>query len=421
MKQNNYVMTGRCCGPFNERLHAALLIGILLIATGCTPAPLRNARNEFYGGRPDKASEILDKASEISHKDRLLFLMEKGLILHHQGLYRESTSVFLEASRLIEQQEIINMGRQAGSMVTTEWLTEYKGEYSERLWVHTYLMMNFLLLHNDEAALVEAKQSLQVFDQHPETLSDDFFTRGLIALCYENLGLINDAFIEYRKLAELMDNPGPSARKLYQFGRELGFHEEADLYKKYIPEEDLDRISETPGTELVLFISRGRSPVKIPGNIILPPSIRFSFPRYEDTGRSFSDRVVIDTSAGSPADPISTDVGKVLKASLKERAAMIIAKETARVAAKEAISQEVGKSHDTTAEIVVRGIFFIMEEPDTRCWQTLPARLDMIRLTLKKGVQNVTVAIGSENRTISLTDEEISSDRRIYRSIRVYN
>lgn len=414
-------MTGLLYGPFNERLYAALLIGILIIAAGCTSAPLRNARNEFYAGSPEKAAEILDKAGDYSHRDKLLFLMEKGLILHHQGLYLESTSVFMEASRLIEQQDIINVGRQAGSMVTTEWLTEYKGEYSERLWVHTYLMMNFLLLKNDEAALVEAKQALQVFDKHPEALSDDFFTRGLIALCFENLGLIDDAFIEYKKLAELMDNPGAAAGKVYQLGIELGFHEDAELYKKYMPEKDPGRANKTPDTELVLFISRGKSPVKIPGNIIIPPSIRFSFPQYADSENSFSDRVMIDTSAGPAADTISTDVGKVVKASFKERAAIIIAKETARAAAKEAISQQVGNRYDTSAEIVLRGIFFLMEEPDTRSWQTLPARLEMMRLTLKKADQNVTISIGGEKRTISLTDEEISSGRRIYRSIRVYN
>jgi hypothetical protein len=218
-----------------------------------------------------------------------------------------------------------------------------------------------------------------------------------------------------------MDNPGPAAGKVYQLGMELGFHEDAELYKKYIPEKNLGLANETPGTELVLFLSRGRSPVKIPGNIIIPPSIRFSFPQYADSESSFSYRVVIDTSAGPSGDTISTDVGKVVKASFKERAALIIAKETARAAAKEAISQQVGNKYDTSAEVVLRGIFFLMEEPDTRSWQTLPARLEMIRLRLKKADQNVTISIGGENKTISLTDEEISSGRRIYRSIRVYN
>lgn len=408
-------------GPFNKRIYAALLTGILLTAAGCTSAPLRNARNEFYGGSPDKASEILDNVKRISKRDRLLFLMEKGLILHHQGLYKESTAVLLEASELIERQEIINVGRQAGSMVTTEWLTEYKGEYSERLWVHTYLMMNFLLLHNNEDALVEAKQALQVFEKYPEALSDDFFTRGLIALCFENLGLNNDAFIEYSKLAGLMDDPAPVAKKLYQLGTELGFHEEAELYKKYIPEEELDRAGEPSYDELVLFISLGRSPVKIPGNIVVPPSIRFSFPRYADTESSFLDTAITGTSAVPPGVSLSTDVGRVLRASLKERAAVIIAKETARAAAKEVISQKAGNEYGDSAEIGLRAIFFILEEPDTRSWQTLPARLALIRLPREQAGQNMTISIGDGNRTISLTDKEISSGQRVYRSIRVYN
>jgi hypothetical protein len=421
MKHNNCVKTGLRCGPFNECIFAVLLISIFLIATGCTSAPIRKARNEFYGGSPEKASEILDKVKKISKRDRLLFLMEKGLILHHQGLYEKSTSVLLEASGLIEKQEIINVGRQAGSLVTTEWLTEYKGEYSERLWVHTYLMINFLLLHNYEDALVEAKQALQVFEKHPEALSDDFFTRGLIALCFENLGLNNDAFIEYRKLAELMDDPGPVAGKLYQLGTELGFDEEVEQYKEYIHVEDPEKVNKSPYAELVLFISQGRAPVKIPGNIVIPPSIRFSFPRYEDTESSFLNEAIINTSAGSPGDSISTDVGKVIRASFKKRAAMIIAKETARAAAKEAIAQKAGNEHDVVAEIALRAIFFLLEEPDTRSWQTLPAGLEMIRLPLEQADQNMTISIGEENRTITLTEKEISSGRRIYRSIRVYN
>ncbi len=414
-------MTGLCCGPFRKPLYAVLLISILLISASCTSAPLRNARSEFYGGSPHKASEILDNVRKISKRDRLLFLMEKGLILHHQGHYEKSTAAFLEASELIRQQEVINAGRQAGSMVTTEWLTEYKGEYSERLWVHTYLMMNFLLLQNNEAALVEAKQALEVFEKHPEALSDDYFTRGLIALCFENIGLNDDAYIEYRKLAEHMDGPGPVAGKLYQLGTELGIHEEADRYKTYIPEEDLDRAGKASYAELVLFISQGRAPVKIPGNIVIPPSIRFSFPRYKDSDGNVSDTAITGIPAGPPGFSISTDLEKVARASFKKRAAMVIAKETARAAGKEVMSRKAGKEYGDTAEIILRAIFFILEEPDTRSWHTLPAGLALIRLPLEQAGQSMAISIGGSSRTISLTDKEINSGRRVYRSIRVYN
>jgi hypothetical protein len=327
----------------------------------------------------------------------------------------------LKASRLIERQKIINATRQVGSLITSELLTEYKGEYSERLWVHTYLMINFLLMRHYEDALVEAKQALQVFERYPEALSDDFFTRGLIALCFENLGLNNDAFIEYKKLAELMLDPTPVARKLYQFGTELGFQEEADLYKKYMPAEEIGRVNKTPYAELVLFISQGKSPEKIPGNIVLPPSIRFSFPQYEDSESSFFNREIIDLSGEYFGDSISTDIGKVVRASFKKRIAGIIAKETVRVAAKEVIAQKVGDESHLAVEIILRAFFFILEEPDTRSWQTLPAKLTMIRLPLEQADQNMTISIGGEKRIISLSDEEIRSSRRIYRSIRVYN
>ena len=88
--------------------------------------------------------------------------------------------------------------------MTTEWLTEYKGEYGERLLVHTYQMMNYLLIGKHEDALVEAKQALEIYGKYP-SCSNDYFTRALIAHCYEALGEINDAYIEYKKLSQIMN------------------------------------------------------------------------------------------------------------------------------------------------------------------------------------------------------------------------
>jgi hypothetical protein len=76
----------------------------------------------------------------------------------------------------------------------------YKGEYCERLWIHTFLMMNFLLQYKYDSALVEAKQALEVFDKYPGSLEGDYFTRALIALCYENMNLWDDVRIEYEKI-----------------------------------------------------------------------------------------------------------------------------------------------------------------------------------------------------------------------------
>ena len=113
---------------------------------------------------------------------------KKGAILHHAGDFAGSTKMLLRATTLMREQDIISAGQQTASLVTTEWLTDYKGEYAERLLVHTYLMMNFLLMGDNESALVEAKQALEVYDAFPDACNGDYFTRALIAHCFEALG-----------------------------------------------------------------------------------------------------------------------------------------------------------------------------------------------------------------------------------------
>ncbi len=365
-----------------------LLVCLLcMVVSGCASVKLDQARNDFYNGQMDQASGDLSNPEDVSTREELLYYMEKGTILHHGGDYQGSNDLFLDATELIATQEVISASQQTASLVTSEWLTDYKGEYAERLLVHTYLMMNFLMLGNHESALVEAKQALYVYDTFPEACSADYFTRALIAHCFEALNEINGAYIEYKKLAELMGDPTPVARKLCELAGRLGFYDDVEHFKQFIPESELKR-KNNPAGELVLFVSQGQSPVKIPHNIVLPPSIRFSFSTYDSRSGYLPPPTVGPLSEAGSYDLITTDVGEVLKASLKERLAEILIKETARVVAKEAIAQNI---EDDDLEVLVRVVFFLMEQPDTRCWETLPAYMSMIRVPLSSGNNQITL------------------------------
>ncbi|HMA86227.1 MAG TPA: hypothetical protein VKN73_11040, partial [Desulfosalsimonadaceae bacterium] len=100
---------------------------------------------------------------------------------------------------------------------------------------------------------------------------------------------------------------------------------------------------------------------------------------YRERTHTYEAPVIHGADGGLAGIRIKTDIASVLSASLKERAAQIIAKETARVVAKEAISQNI---NDAFLEVLVRGAFFVLEEPDTRSWQTLPAFWTLIRIPL---------------------------------------
>lgn len=363
-----------------------LLTILMILLTGCSSLPLKKARHAFYGGDPSRADLILNDCKKVSPRDQLLCHMEKGLILHDLGAYEKSTGVLLESVRLIKAQDQISIKEQSSAVLLNDNVTIYKGEYCEQLWVHTFLMMNFLLQHKNESALVEAKQALEVFDRYPVSLENDYFTRALIALCYENMNLWDDARIEYDKLSRAM-------------GQKL----------------DMPVLAK-PGTgELILFVGQGRIPQKVSTNIILPPSIRISIPRYKTPSEALP---LVIRSDGQILAPLtrSTNMGAVAEKALEQRSTAILSRQVLRAGAKEAIAQQFGKENQFL-EDAARIILFLLEEADTRSWELLPGRLMLVRIKLDTGVHNLEISSGF-SKTISLNDLNITEGTRVYRSLR---
>jgi len=206
-----------------------------LFLSGCAIAPLDKAHNQFEQGQPEAAIETLENVNNPSKRSSLLFFMNKGLIFHHLGEYKKSIREFLNASELIESQDYISLSEQTTTLLSNDWLATYKGEYSERLWVHTYQMMNYLILGQYQSAAVEARQSLKVLERYPQALKQDWFTQALMGLSFESVGKTNDAYIVYKKLAQKLPNDTAIAKQLYWLARQLGFSKDAKKYKALIP------------------------------------------------------------------------------------------------------------------------------------------------------------------------------------------
>lgn len=381
----------------HSRFAGVVLLCFLLAVSGCASGKLVRARTEFYRGDIHRALQTLEDPVNVPKRSRLLYFMEKGLIKFEAGRYQQSIDALRSAADLISEQEVVSVSRQGGSLVTSERITHYKGEYEERLLVHTYLVMNYLLIRKYDDALVEAKQALEVINAYPDACRTDFFTRAIIAHCFEVTGEINGAYIEYKKLASDMRDPLPVAEPLYRLAVRLGFSDDAGKYAGWLEQAGRRVPRGPPEAELIVFAAQGRGPVKIPRNIVLPPSIRFSFVSYKPKTRSFLDPEIKGAGIGGQVS-ITTDVTEVLKRSLSERASRIIAKETARVAAKESIASNI---EDPAAEILVRIAFFLTEEPDTRAWETLPAYLTMLRTPLAPGSYHPAVQCNG-NKDMSL-------------------
>lgn len=366
------------------RFRNVILIFVLL-TTGCASIPLQRARTDFYSGNLAQADDTLGECTDIPKRSRLLCYMEKGVILHYMKEYEKSAQVLLKASEFIRDEDQVSIKDQSTSVMINDKTATYKGEYSEKLWVHTFLMMNFLLQYKYDSALVEGKQALEVYDRYPDSLDGDYYTRALIALCYENMKHYDDARIEYENLAKSMGN---------------------DFFK---PEPI------TPGKgELVLFVSQGRVPQKVSAEAALPPSYKISVPRYNDSSSYPSVAIRADGSVIS-LEKVETNIGDVARKSLDDRAAQYITRQALRVATKETIAKKVGEESEVL-EFITRVGLFLIEQADTRSWETLPGNMTLVRAILDKGSHDLEVFSGN-SETIHL-NIDIPEGRRVYQSVR---
>ncbi len=332
----------------------------------------------------------METISKTRGRNRALFLMERGLIYQANGKYEKSNRDFLEAARQIEKLETISISAQAGSFLSNDLLLSYNGEPFETVLVHTYSVMNFLKMEKWEDALIECKRALKKLSRSSLPNSQPF-TNYLAGICYEIMGEYDDARIEYKKVRKAC--PG-------------------------IPflQHDLKRISDMPKpchkSEFICFIQIGKSPIKHPVEMFIPPDKRFVIPEYqrrEYRGRRtlvMAARICPPAGAGkaqasqSSKSYLLTDLETLAKKTIRERTGREITREIARLAAKEKVSREIEERSSEAAANLARIGFMLAESADTRSWQTLPAKLEIARLSLDAGTYDVRVQFLDANNTL---------------------
>ncbi len=395
---------------------------VVLLATllgGCASLPENDYRSQYLNGQPEAALATLDTSAYKGSRNELLRLMEKGSLLHDVGDYAASSKVLLKATKLMDELDYVSVADESKAMLANDWAARYRGEYAERLWVHTYQMMNFLLLGQPSGAAVEARQALALMEKYSDALDDDLFTRALIALSFETVGKPNDAWIEYQKLAKKLDDPSPIAAQLVRLGKLLGFSDKVREYRQYLPAGQ----SSSQGRELIVFVANGIIPEKYASSIFVEPDIRISFPAYNNNR---SPAPVISLSADNagateslPANIVTSNLARIARESLDDRGAKVLAKAVARASVKHSLARELKKENEAAGQLL-SAVFWLLEQADTRSWRTLPAYLSLVRSPLPDSAQSVQLNINGRSETIDLSDTGAGAAiaGKIYRRMR---
>jgi hypothetical protein len=395
----------------------------------------------------DAALQDIETQSE-SKNGRVLYLLNKGMVLRMKRDFAGSNEALEAAKTEMERLYAASVSENALSFIVNDATVSYAGDDYEQVLVHLYMALNFLELGQPDEARVEALQVdiklREIGENIPESkFTEDALSRYLTGMIYEELADWSDAMIAYRKAYEAYKKyrenyglPMPDMLKhdLLRLARRQGLKDEAALYSKEFGIEPQPKAKQKPEQEgeLVFVLNNGLAPIKreksvgmwapppavvvdlakqkTPQPPTLPVLVNIALPYYESRPNNvLSARVsVLDKQTTSQ---VLEDIDAIARASLDSRMPAITARSIARAVAKGVIQQSVdrvGSNRDSDSGAALLGSFIVRvaaaatERADTRSWLTLPANIQMGRLSLPPGSYDVSVdLLGADDQVIA--------------------
>lgn len=381
--------------PRYFRVPVLLICAVLLQACASSSA-LHVARDQFRHGSTQDALQTLAEA-DVSTRDRLLLHLDRGLVAQAAGQYEDSVVAFEQAIRLIDELDYLSLRDQSTALLSNDRAIRYSGEYSERLWIHTFQMLNYLLLGQPEGAAVEARRAAALYDEHGDALKQDIFTRALMALSFLSAGQVDSAQVEYRRLRD-------------------DFSDIIDTASLALPKRS--------DSELVLFIASGFIPPKLAGDLAIDINARIAFPYYEERYDRAPRIRVLEGTRVLDSTRVDTPLLDISRTALSQRGKAIASRQALRIATKHGIAEAI-EHEDAVAGDIARLLLFLIEQADTRSWETLPAYLSLVRVPLEAGKHSIDLRISDDSYASGAVEHnqsvevEIKPGQRQYKLIRV--
>ena len=443
------------------------LCGLALFSlTGCSafrsyPKRVRYVQNAFADADYEEAVYALEKM-RFAGNDRLCFLLELGTFYHTMGEYAESNKRFLEAVEIMKEFDeravfsVRDSAAFAASLLINDKVRPYRGSAFERVLLHTYLAMNFLLQHDLENTRVEIlqayaqqKQSREQHEKQIRKTTDEVekrqwnsaeiaarvnavyadqstllkkagnvyqnaFTYYLSAVVYEMGGEISDAYIDAKTVHRLNPDFLPARRDLLRYSKMLGLQGDYQKWRSRFGDDLEDAVPEGHG-EILLLYQCGLGPVKEEIKIAIPIPVRKHFniitiaiPKYRTRHNSVrTARLLVDGKNLGYTQALM-DVEATAVRDLRDQALGIAFRHLIRAAGRFAATEYARKKGGAIAFIPALLIGYAMEQADLRSWISLPRNFQALRVSVPAGSHEVVMELLGNGVRGSVTLPKIS-------------
>lgn len=371
---------------------SATFLCSLAFVVGCATYPFetQNAQNAFYMREFEKAAAMLDVKAQEEGKDQLLYLFDRGMALQLAGKYKESSSDWLKADRLSEVKDYVSLSAEAGSVIFSDNVKEYKGEDFEKVIINGLLAINYVMLGNLEEALVECRRLNRKLYLYKTQAKKDYeqnpFARYMSAVIWEASGKFEDAYIDYKEVHKLVPDYPYLKFDLIRLAKRLG--RDQDLKKwhaQYGENVETQSAKELKKqTEIILIYQQGKSAYKRPH----PESPRFpKFFARPTQGQSAQVEVDGKIETTQKIYSISDTAIK----NFDDAYAGMVAKKMAGIVAKEVIADQVRQKNEALGFLVWLGLH-ASDQADLRHWSTLPESIQFARLYVAPGTKTIKIS-----------------------------
>ncbi|AEX21392.1 COG3014 family protein [Vibrio sp. EJY3] len=418
------------------------LVSWALMATGCANLSAGNLFSHYSDQNQEMYQAVVAgeyvKAKQLQSSDvggEILGNFEKGRLSFLAQDYPTSLSALEKsdsAVRVQQERATISLSEtttNVGALAVNDNLKDYQPADYELGFLHLYLGLNYLQKNDLEGALVEVRRANQVQEaarkareKSLQAAEEDLKNQGMSAnlgsvlanypdaggklsavqngylfylsgLLYEASRDLNSAYVDYRRaLAVMPDNKQVIESTLYA-AKKLGMNEDLRLLEKRYGKAP-SGLSKSQG-RVIIFDEQGVVEALQGWRIDLPiydsrkrwAIYSLALPYYPNRGsQRFSDLSLNDTKLNSSN---LADINAMAQNDLNERLMTIVIRQAIRVWAKDRIRKEAAAKGDDVGNIIFNVWNTLTEQPDTRSWQTLPARVKTASQIVKPGTQRL--------------------------------
>jgi len=412
-------MSTAICSGFPGRI---ILVLLSLYLGGCATYSMQatSMRDNLLTGRTDLARKTAEEKDQ--NQDDVLASLNKGMLRRMTDDYVGSNQILEVAKQRMESLYGVSVSDAAASVTINDAVRDYKGDRYEQILLHAYMAMNYLQLGELDSARVEMLQADVKMMEWGEQPDEDPFVRYLAGMIYEALGEDDQALVSYRKAwnvyiatrnEQLLAVPVILKKDLLRLLAAQGLWDECRKLKSefglanFKPTELSDDFG-----ELIVILNNGLAPIREESSIMtfspeVQSNVRIAFPVYKYESTPVNKARLKISEKLFDLETVE-NIDRLARQALDEDMPLVMTRAITRAVVKYQ-SQKSAQEQHALAGFLLTVTNLATERADTRSWTTLPQEIQITRVVLPVGQQDVSIEIvNAAGRVIDSIDTSVN-------------